>query len=116
MERKEPLNILVLGAGISGLCAAWNLVQDGHRVIVLEKKSYCGGLGSTFQRGGYRYDLGPHNIHSQKEIRDAREKMTPLGRLGLPDDIAYGILYLACDESSWVTGIELVIDGGEIAW
>jgi len=56
------------------------------------------------------------DIHSQKEIRDAREKMTPLGRLGLPDDIAYGILYLACDESSWVTGIELVIDGGEIAW
>ena len=56
------------------------------------------------------------DIHSQKKIRDAREKMTPLGRLGLPDDIAYGILYLACDESSWVTGIELVIDGGEIAW
>ena len=56
------------------------------------------------------------DIHSQKEIRDAREKMTPLGRLGLPDDIAYGILYLACDESSWVTGVELVIDGGEIAW
>ena len=56
------------------------------------------------------------DIHSQKEIRDAREKMTPLGRLGLPDDIAYGILYLACDESSWVTGIELVIAGGEIAW
>ena len=56
------------------------------------------------------------DIHSQKEIRDAREKMTPLGRLGLPDDIAYGILYLACDESSGGTGIELVIDGGEIAW
>ena len=56
------------------------------------------------------------DIHSQKEIRDAREKMPPLGRLGLPDDIAYGILYLACDESSWVTGVELVIDGGEIAW
>ena len=57
-----------------------------------------------------------HDIHSQKEIRDAREKMPTMGRLGLPDDIAYGILYLACDESSWVTGIELVIDGGEIAW
>ena len=42
--------------------------------------------------------------------------MTPLGRLGLPMDIAYGILYLASDESSWVTGTELVIDGGEIAW
>jgi NAD(P)-dependent dehydrogenase (short-subunit alcohol dehydrogenase family) len=56
------------------------------------------------------------DIHSQKEIRDAREKMTPMGRLGQPNDIAYGILYLASDESSWVTGIELVIDGGEIAW
>ena len=42
--------------------------------------------------------------------------MTPLGRLGLPEDIAYGILYLASDESSWVTGTELVVDGGETAW
>ena len=56
------------------------------------------------------------DIHSQQEIREARLNMTPLGRLGLPMDIAYGILYLASDESSWVTGIELVIDGGEIAW
>jgi len=56
------------------------------------------------------------DIHSKKEIRDYREQMTPLGRLGLPRDIAYGILYLASDEAEWVTGIELVIDGGEIAW
>ncbi len=56
------------------------------------------------------------DIHSKQEIREARLNMTPLGRLGLPMDIAYGILYLASDESSWVTGIELVIDGGEIAW
>ncbi len=56
------------------------------------------------------------DIHSQREIRDARLAMTPLGRLGLPKDIAYGILYLASDEAQWVTGIELVIDGGEIAW
>ncbi|MDA1279457.1 MAG: glucose 1-dehydrogenase [Chloroflexi bacterium] len=56
------------------------------------------------------------DIHSRKEIRDARLAMTPLGRLGVPIDIAYGILYLASDESSWVTGTELVIDGGEIAW
>jgi len=56
------------------------------------------------------------DIHSQKEIRDARLAMTPMGRLGLPIDIAYGILYLASDEAGWVTGTELVIDGGEIAW
>ncbi|MBH76617.1 MAG: cyclopentanol dehydrogenase [Dehalococcoidia bacterium] len=36
----------------------------------------------------------------------------PIGRLGQPIDIAYGALYLAGDEASFVTGIELVIDGG----
>jgi len=35
-----------------------------------------------------------------------------LRRLGRPIDVAYGVLYLASDESSWVTGSELVIDGG----
>ena len=50
-------------------------------------------------------------------IADARFKKerldpTPLGRLGQPEDVAYGALYLASDESSFVTGAELVIDGG----
>jgi NAD(P)-dependent dehydrogenase (short-subunit alcohol dehydrogenase family) len=38
----------------------------------------------------------------------------PLNRMGTPEDIAYGILYLASDESSYVNGTELVIDGGFI--
>ncbi len=40
---------------------------------------------------------------------------TPLGRLGEPDDVAYGVLFLASDESSFMTGSELVIDGGRTA-
>ena len=39
----------------------------------------------------------------------------PLGHIGEPNDIAYGILYLASDESKFVTGSELVIDGGYTA-
>lgn len=36
----------------------------------------------------------------------------PMGCYGQPEDVAYGVLYLASDESRWVTGSELVIDGG----
>jgi NAD(P)-dependent dehydrogenase (short-subunit alcohol dehydrogenase family) len=39
----------------------------------------------------------------------------PVGRVGEPEDIAYGILYLASDEAKFVTGSELVIDGGYTA-
>ncbi len=47
--------------------------------------------------------------------RKALDALHPLGHVGEPDDIAYGILYLASDESKFVTGSELVIDGGYTA-
>jgi NAD(P)-dependent dehydrogenase (short-subunit alcohol dehydrogenase family) len=47
--------------------------------------------------------------------REERLRRVPLGRVGTVDDIAYGVLYLASDESSFVTGSELVIDGGSTA-
>jgi NAD(P)-dependent dehydrogenase (short-subunit alcohol dehydrogenase family) len=40
---------------------------------------------------------------------------TPMGRAGRPEEIAYGAVFLACDESSFVTGSELVVDGGYLA-
>ena len=46
--------------------------------------------------------------------RDAWER-TPMGRRAAPEEIAYCVLYLASDESSFVTGSELVIDGGRSA-
>jgi len=53
--------------------------------------------------------------HSNPEVARKRMEATPLGRFGTPYDIAAGCLYLASDESSWVTGTELVIDGGMTA-
>ena len=50
----------------------------------------------------------------EDERRKALERH-PIGRLGVPEDIAHGVLYLASDESRFVTGSELVIDGGYTA-
>ena len=53
--------------------------------------------------------------HGEEQSREAALARTPLGRIGTPDDIAYGVLFLASDESSFMTGSELVIDGGSTA-
>ena len=50
-----------------------------------------------------------------EQNREEAIARTPLGRIGTPDDIAYGALFLASDESSFMTGTELVIDGGNTA-
>ena len=54
-------------------------------------------------------------IHDDPKIAKWRMDQTPLRRFGQPRDIAMGCLYLASDEAAWVTGTELVIDGGYLA-
>ena len=51
-------------------------------------------------------------ISDNPDVLAQRTEEVPLGRLGHSRDIAYGALYLASDESAWITGIELIIDGG----
>jgi len=48
-------------------------------------------------------------------LYEDRRKRIPMLKIGSVDDVAYGVLYLASDESSFVTGAELVIDGGSTA-
>jgi cyclopentanol dehydrogenase len=51
-------------------------------------------------------------FHAQPGVRQERIQLTPLGRLAEPEDIAPGILFLASDDARYVTGAELVMDGG----
>jgi glucose 1-dehydrogenase len=53
--------------------------------------------------------------YSDPEVRRATEALIPLGRLGQPDDLVGAVLFLASDESRWVTGSTVTVDGGYVA-
>lgn len=58
------------------------------------------------------------HLASQGDVAEGRkavDALHPLGHIGKPDDIAWGAVYLASDEAGFVTGAELVIDGGYTA-
>lgn len=60
-------------------------------------------------------ELGKESPGGVDEFRKELDSLHPIGHVGEPEDIANGILYLASDESKFVTGSELVIDGGYTA-
>jgi 3-oxoacyl-[acyl-carrier protein] reductase len=49
---------------------------------------------------------------TESELRKDMESKTPLGRIGVPEDIAPAVLFFASDDSAWITGESLVIAGG----
>ena len=69
---------------------------------------------NSIHPGPIATDMGDQ-VWPASTSREASISRTALSRIGTAQDIAYGALYLASDESSFVTGSELVIDGGVTA-
>ena len=53
-----------------------------------------------------------HSVALSQDVLDEDKKNYPLGRYGEPEEVAYSIIYLLSDATKWVTGTQLLIDGG----
>jgi protoporphyrinogen oxidase len=63
-RRRTGQSFVVLGGGLAGLATARELLKKGCQVTVIEKSSEVGGLARTFERDGFRFDIGGHRFHS----------------------------------------------------
>ncbi|MGD0918706.1 MAG: glucose 1-dehydrogenase [Thermodesulfobacteriota bacterium] len=107
-------------AGIVGTLdtSAYHASKGGVRLFTKAAALEC-------SKAGYDYNIRVNSVHPGviktamvEGLLNDEEKMKsalswhPIGHFGEPEDIAYGVLYLASDESKFITGAELVIDGG----
>ena len=74
-----------------------------------------GFVGTDIVRDGIKRAVEMGAMPGENEAIEQLTLATPAGRLGVPRDIANGVVFLASDESEWMTGSELVIDGGYTA-
>jgi len=106
------------GAGIigSGFAAAYHGTKGAVRILTKT-------AAIEYAKEGIRINSVHPGVVDTEMIRgsmnqegmQAVTRAHPLGRMGRAEDIAYGVLYLASDEASFVTGAELIIDGGYTA-
>jgi NAD(P)-dependent dehydrogenase (short-subunit alcohol dehydrogenase family) len=80
---------------------ALELGQHGVRV-----NSICPGVVAT------PLAHGPISEDRREKFKSRFGRHQPIGRVGVPDDIAQAALFLASDDSTFITGAELVVDGG----
>lgn len=117
-------------AGLSGYCATKGGVRMFTRAVALEcaaarngvrVNAVCPGSVETpiwvkMHNDGRMPPAGANDVEAiMEQTRTLSAEITPAGFAGAPEDIAEGVLYLCSDQARFVTGTELVIDGGVMA-
>lgn len=74
MERTRTVSVVVIGAGIGGMCTAARLARQGHDVTVFESSAFVGGKCRTEWIGKYAFDLGPSLLTIPAVYRDFFQK------------------------------------------
>ena len=71
-----------------------------------------GMIETPMMDNGFQAVVDKGLAESVQELKDGMIALTPLGRLGQPEDLAAGVFFLASADSAFMTGAELVMDGG----
>jgi NAD(P)-dependent dehydrogenase (short-subunit alcohol dehydrogenase family) len=103
--------------GQSDVQAVYNASKGAVRIFTKSAAIQYAGEGirvNSVHPGDIDTPMAQARLNDPQLQREA-EARSPLGRTDRPEEVAYGVLYLASDESSFVTGSELVIDGGYTA-
>jgi 3(or 17)beta-hydroxysteroid dehydrogenase len=111
----------ILGIVGEATASSYNASKGGVRLLTKSAALHCAKTGTGIRVNSVHpgYIMTPMIENAFLENRDQMlnylTSLHPIGHIGEADDIAYGVLYLASDESKFVTGTELVIDGGYTA-
>jgi len=120
MKRQGTGGSIVNISSVSGLLGQDN-VNASYNASKGAVRAFTKSLAVQYARDGIRVNsIHPGAIatpmtaagRADPERLARTESRTPLGRVAEPEEVAFGALYLASDEASFVTGAELVIDGG----
>lgn len=65
MKKSKKHKIIILGGGLAGLAAAYELARNHNKVIVVERWKQVGGLARTIEVDGFRFDTGPHRWYTK---------------------------------------------------
>ena len=71
----EAYDVIIIGAGLSGLAAGIRLSQYGKHVLIVERQHYAGGMNSYYRRGDRCYDVG---LHAMTNLADPSNHSAPL--------------------------------------
>ena len=111
-------------SSISGIIAghnmaAYNSAKAGVRHLTKSIALHCANVNNKIRCNSVHPVFidtpildGFAGEQSRKNVLQKLGRQVPLGKVGKPDDVAYAILYLASDESQFITGTEIRVDGG----